>query len=212
MNSRILLGLVLVLAACGTRLFLGPVYICDDGCACGRRRQWYSFDECAPLRQKQFLLIVFSEGDPKHQHQYYDATWSEQFWLFPSHADRAIDSTQKTFDPLCGRWQSVSGDTYDFSDDGTYERWRQPEGNNYRAQALNPEPVPGGVIEGRFSVVSGNLLILAQKAGASVTNRFSIENDGAFNTNHPGKCFQSGYALKIVSAEGSISRYELMFK
>jgi hypothetical protein len=52
-----------------------------DGCACGRERQWYSFDECRLLRHKKFFLKVISVGESKHRHEYYDPTWTEQSWL-----------------------------------------------------------------------------------------------------------------------------------
>jgi hypothetical protein len=81
----ITVGLAIVfLVICASQWFLGPVYVLEDGCACGLRRQWYGFDECRALRQKRFFLKVLSEGDPKQQHLYWDATWNEQFWLLPS--------------------------------------------------------------------------------------------------------------------------------
>ncbi len=64
----------LILMITGLRLFVGPVYLLKDGCRCGRERQWYAFDECRTLRHTRFLLKVTSEGDPKHQHRYWDAT------------------------------------------------------------------------------------------------------------------------------------------
>jgi hypothetical protein len=65
---------ILVLVIGGLRLFVGPVYLLEDGCRCGRERQWYAFDECRALRHTRFFLKVTSDGDPKHQHRYWDAT------------------------------------------------------------------------------------------------------------------------------------------
>jgi hypothetical protein len=85
--SRLLVAAGISILILGSlRLFLGPVYVLEDGCRCGRARRWYSFDQCPPLRRTKFFLKVISEGDPKHQHLYWDATWSEHFWLFPSKA------------------------------------------------------------------------------------------------------------------------------
>ncbi len=88
MNRSLLLGVcaVAILVIGIVRLVLGPIYVMDDGCRCGRQRRWYEFSECAALRQTRFFLKIISEGDPTHPHEYWDATWSEQFWLFPSNA------------------------------------------------------------------------------------------------------------------------------
>ncbi len=91
MNGKQLLGIgvVVILAVGIVRFILGPIYVSGDGCECGRYRQWYNF-EFRPLCHQQLFLRVIAEGDPHHPHEYWDATWSEQFWFFPHHAARRV--------------------------------------------------------------------------------------------------------------------------
>jgi hypothetical protein len=109
---------------------------------------------------------------------------------------------------LCGRWQSMQGDTYEFGEDGAYEHWMQtpPISRSGQADDLSGRV---GATEGRFSV-EGSLLILAQRDGEGNTNVFFIKNEKAGND--PGKFFDSGYSLEIVSNDGNVSRYEAVYR
>ena len=57
----------------------GPIYTMYDGCACGQRRAWFEFEESPSLRGMQLFLRIEEPGDPKHQHQYYDAKYDGQY-------------------------------------------------------------------------------------------------------------------------------------
>jgi hypothetical protein len=74
----IVLG-VLALIFLGAHFWLGPVYQNYDGCTCGLRRTWVSFDEAEITRLHDCKLFVriTSPGDPNHHHEYYDAQYSE---------------------------------------------------------------------------------------------------------------------------------------
>jgi len=63
------------------RLILGPIYRMNDGCACGQQRAWLSFDKNSMLRDTKFALTIAVEGDQRHRHQYWDATWVSCFWF-----------------------------------------------------------------------------------------------------------------------------------
>jgi hypothetical protein len=56
--------------------FVGPIYTMYDGCVCGQSRAWLEFEESSSLR---LFLRIERPGDPKHQHQYYDAKYDGQY-------------------------------------------------------------------------------------------------------------------------------------
>jgi hypothetical protein len=60
----------------------GPIYTMYDGCTCGQRRAWLEFEESPSLRRKQLFLRIEEPGDPKHQHQFWDAQYGGQYHVF----------------------------------------------------------------------------------------------------------------------------------
>jgi hypothetical protein len=56
--------------------FVGPIYTMYDGCVCHRSRAWLQFEESSSLR---LFLRIETPGDPKHQHQFYDAKYDGQY-------------------------------------------------------------------------------------------------------------------------------------
>jgi hypothetical protein len=56
--------------------WVGPIYTMSDGCVCHRSRAWLQFEESSSLR---LFLRIKKPGDPKHQHQYYDAKYGGQY-------------------------------------------------------------------------------------------------------------------------------------
>jgi hypothetical protein len=130
---------------------------------------------------------------------------------------RLEDFTGQISHALGGRWQTASGDTYEFTDDGTYEHWLQKPPISKLAQADASEPSNRtGISGGKFSV-NGNFLILTQNNGTSLTNEFYITK-GEVN-DVTGKFFGSGYSFIIISyrsiskleSSWSVSKYELMY-
>jgi hypothetical protein len=127
---------------------------------------------------------------------------------------RLEDFTGQISDVLGGRWQTASGDTYEFTDDGKYEHWLQTPAISKLGQADASEPSNRiGISRGKFSVC-GNFLVLAQNDGTSTTNEFYITKGEVNETT--GKFFGAGYSFIIISVKSdsnwSISKYELMYQ
>ena len=112
---------------------------------------------------------------------------------------RTTGLTPAQADALCGRWQSVQGDTYQFRKDGTYEYWLQipPISRSSRA---DDSSVRVSTTQGRFSV-EGSLLVLAQQDGLGNTNLFFIKKEKA--ANEPGRFFD-----KRIFARTRFSRWK----
>jgi hypothetical protein len=131
---------------------------------------------------------------------------------------RLEDFTGRIAKALGGRWQTASGDTYEFTDDGTYEHWLQIPAISKSGEAdASGQSNRIGMSDGRFAV-NGNFLFLTRNDGANLTNRFYItktENDSA-----SGKFFGKGYSFIIVTqtnisqfeSRTTISTYELMYQ
>ncbi len=121
---------------------------------------------------------------------------------------RLEDFTGQISDVLGGRWQTASGDTYEFTDD-EYEHWLQKPAISKLGQADASEPSNRiGISRGKFSVC-GNFLVLAQNDGTSTTNEFYITKGDVNDVT--GKFFESGYSFIILSNQ-NISKYELMYR
>ena len=126
---------------------------------------------------------------------------------------RLEDFTGQISEALGGRWQTASGDTYEF-DDGEYQHWLQNPPVSKLGQADASEPSNRiGISRGKFSVC-GNFLVLAQKDGTTTTNEFYITKGEVNETT--GKFFGTGYSFIIISVKSdsnwSISKYELMYQ
>jgi hypothetical protein len=130
---------------------------------------------------------------------------------------RLEDFTGQFSDALGGRWQTASGDTYEF-DDGEYEHWLQTPAISKLGQADASEPSNIiGISRGKFSVC-GNFLVLTQNDGTSTTNEFYITK-GEVN-DVTGKFFGLGYSFIIISYQNvskyeskcTISKYDLMYR
>ena len=126
---------------------------------------------------------------------------------------RLEDFTGQISDELGGRWQTASGDTYEF-DDGEYQHWLQNPPISKLGQADASEPSNRiGISRGKFSVC-GNFLVLAQNDGTTTTNEFYITKGEVNETT--GKFFGTGYSFIIISVKSdsnwSISKYELMYQ
>lgn len=60
----------------------GPIYTMYDGCTCGQRRSWLGFDGSPVLRHKQLFLRIDEPGNPRHQHQFWDARYDGRYRVF----------------------------------------------------------------------------------------------------------------------------------
>lgn len=121
---------------------------------------------------------------------------------------RLADFTGRTSSLVNGRWQTESGDTYEFAGN-TYAHWMQKPAisKSGQADAAEPSNRPGKA-GGKFSV-EGNFLILTQDDGTSSTNLFYLTKGEVEKVT--GKFFGTGYSFIIVSGQ-SMSKYELMYR
>jgi hypothetical protein len=57
----------------------GPLYTMYDSCPCGECRAWLEFEESPALRDMKLFLTIEKQGDPKHQHQFCDPRYDDQY-------------------------------------------------------------------------------------------------------------------------------------
>jgi hypothetical protein len=121
---------------------------------------------------------------------------------------RLADFTGRMSALLNGRWQTESGDTYEFTGN-KYVHWLENPAISKSGQADAAEPTNRiGMFQGEFSI-DGNFLVLSKNGGASLTNRFYLTKGEVEKVT--GKFFGTGYSFIIISGQ-SISKYELMYR